>query len=327
VTVQYLQKYNLLSTPELRGPVDPLAGILPRRDFTIPQRQPDSWIQFNYARLSIGALFFSRWVPGMSVCVPRLDGYYVAFLLDGIEEFRSPGTHGRWRPGHGFILGPDSYMNRTAETECTHLTLRIDPAPLEQRLYALAGRSFVEPLEFEPVIDPHTSSGASIKRTLQFVATQLDKLERRSSSKRLVCDLENLLVNTLLLCQPSNHSKYIHCAPDDLGPKYVRVAEEYIDAHCAERITLATLSRVTRVGVRALNAAFRKYRATTPIQYLKSVRLKNVRRDLLEADPTARVTEVAAAWGFYQLGWFSGEYKRTFGESPSETLHRRGTRH
>jgi AraC-like DNA-binding protein len=59
----------------------------------------------------------------------------------------------------------------------------------------------------------------------------------------------------------------------------------------------------------------------SPAKYLKRYRMTQARLDLLEADPVAAtVTQIATAWGFWELGRFAVEYRRLFGESPSETL-------
>ena len=53
------------------------------------------------------------------------------------------------------------------------------------------------------------------------------------------------------------------------------------------------------------------------------LRLSNARRALLSADgKLTKVTEIAVSFGFAELGRFSVEYKKAFGESPSQTLNR-----
>jgi transcriptional regulator GlxA family with amidase domain len=53
------------------------------------------------------------------------------------------------------------------------------------------------------------------------------------------------------------------------------------------------------------------------------LRLSGARRALLSADcELTTVTEVAMCFGFVELGRFSVEYRRVFGESPSQTLCR-----
>jgi AraC-like DNA-binding protein len=52
------------------------------------------------------------------------------------------------------------------------------------------------------------------------------------------------------------------------------------------------------------------------------LRLAQARRALLSADSRRiTVTEIATCFGFVELGRFSVEYRKMFGESPSQTLH------
>ena len=52
------------------------------------------------------------------------------------------------------------------------------------------------------------------------------------------------------------------------------------------------------------------------------LRLSEARRALLAADcKRITVTEIATEFGFLELGRFSVEYRKVFGESPSKTLH------
>ena len=67
--------------------------------------------------------------------------------------------------------------------------------------------------------------------------------------------------------------------------------------------------------------SFRLHRGTTPIRFAKQLRLEATQRALLAGDAkTTSVSEVAIEFGFFQLGRFSAEYKRAFGEYPSQTL-------
>src|SRR6185312_15188934 len=56
--------------------------------------------------------------------------------------------------------------------------------------------------------------------------------------------------------------------------------------------------------------------------WLRQMRLALARRELLHADPDSSVTEVALSAGFTQLGRFSVQYRKAFGESPSFTIRR-----
>ena len=87
--------------------------------------------------------------------------------------------------------------------------------------------------------------------------------------------------------------------------------------------SVGDLCRRLAVTERTLERAFREVVGTTPKSYVQAQRLTGVRRALREADPsTTRVTDVANEWGFWHLGQLAADYRRHFGELPSETLER-----
>jgi transcriptional regulator GlxA family with amidase domain len=103
----------------------------------------------------------------------------------------------------------------------------------------------------------------------------------------------------------------------------VREAEIIALANADEPLHISALCRVLDVSERTLRKAFLKVHGIPPCRHLRMLRLLNARRALLSADGTlAKVTEIAMSFGFAELGRFSVEYKKTFGESPSQTLYR-----
>lgn len=66
---------------------------------------------------------------------------------------------------------------------------------------------------------------------------------------------------------------------------------------------------------------FRRHLDTSPMTYLRQIRLRRAHRDLLTGDPTRdTVAEIAIRWGFAHTGRFSQVYRIEFGQSPSVTL-------
>ena len=59
---------------------------------------------------------------------------------------------------------------------------------------------------------------------------------------------------------------------------------------------------------------------TSPLAYLHDLRLDRVRVDL--AAGAGPVTDVAMRWGLHHMGRFAADYKRRFGELPSQTAAR-----
>ena len=89
----------------------------------------------------------------------------------------------------------------------------------------------------------------------------------------------------------------------------------------SEPVTMAELSRLAGVSERTLRAAFHEVLGRSPKQYAIDQRLHAAREALATANPeTTTVTDVATAYGFYELGRFAGRYRNRFGEVPSRTL-------
>ena len=81
------------------------------------------------------------------------------------------------------------------------------------------------------------------------------------------------------------------------------------------------LAQMAGVSKRTLEYAFRDRFGLTPAAFLKARRLAAVRRDLQAADPgRATVSDVLASHNFWHIGQFATDYRRAFGELPSETL-------
>jgi AraC family ethanolamine operon transcriptional activator len=92
--------------------------------------------------------------------------------------------------------------------------------------------------------------------------------------------------------------------------------------HVSEPVTMTELSRQTGVSERTLRAAFHDVLGRSPKQYAIALRLWAARQALRDAEPgTTTVTDVATAYGFFELGRFAGRYREAFGEVPSETLN------
>lgn len=115
-----------------------------------------------------------------------------------------------------------------------------------------------------------------------------------------------------------------HRLPGRTGPAALRRAMALLDAHAHEPVSMEDIAERAGVGVRALQAAFRRHRDQTPTAYLRQVRLSHAHRDLLAADPAdgATVAAVAARWGFGHPGRFAVAYRAVYGFPPGDTLHR-----
>lgn len=107
----------------------------------------------------------------------------------------------------------------------------------------------------------------------------------------------------------------------DARRRVVRRASELMMARPDEPLSM--LEVCSRIGAsqRKLNYCFQETLGLSPARYLRALRLNGVRRELKRPGPAAAcVQDIAAHWGFWHLGQFATDYKRQFGELPSQTL-------
>jgi len=98
----------------------------------------------------------------------------------------------------------------------------------------------------------------------------------------------------------------------------------WLRGHLSEPVQLDRLAQIARVRPRTLETHFKMFLRTTPLGWVRRMRLARARRELLRADPqaTVTVTSIAIGCGFTQLGRFAVQYRRAFGETPSATIQR-----
>lgn len=100
----------------------------------------------------------------------------------------------------------------------------------------------------------------------------------------------------------------------------VERARAHVTAHRDRPVTVAELCAAIEVSRRTLQYAFQDVLGVSPAQFLRAVRLNGARRELKRAGEGGRVGDVAARWGFWHFSQFAADYRRMFGERPSDTL-------
>ena len=201
--------------------------------------------------------------------------------------------------------------------------LRIDGGLIEREFRAWTGDDESGGVEFDiPPIDDI----AKVSTLARYVRMLCDDLKSEASdlSHPLVANrVASGLVSLLLASMPHNQTRAIEKVGKATAPFFVRRAEQFIEEHARDVIVLADLTGVAGVSTRALQMGFRRFRDTTPMAYLRSIRLDLARAELAKAGQQGgSVATVANAFGFGHLGRFAHDYAARFGELPSQTLYR-----
>lgn len=97
-------------------------------------------------------------------------------------------------------------------------------------------------------------------------------------------------------------------------------ALRYVHAHYARPIDLARLAQEAEMSPPTFHSHFKGITQTSPMQYLKSIRLHQARLLMVRQDMTAEAA--AHAVGYASTSQFNREFKRLFGTTPAAEARR-----
>jgi AraC-like DNA-binding protein len=266
---------------------------------------------------------YIRYGAAVRVRVPaerKRDDYFIHLPVRGTSEVVNRAGSAVCARGHAVISSPSGHLMRS-EHGSERVTVSLTKSAIIGQLAALLGDVPVRPLEFAPSIDLTCAEGRRFSRQVRLVIADLDD-HALGRNPLLLGMYEQLIITGLLLCQCNTYIDALCRLEKNAAPRDVKRVIDYIQGHLDAPITLADLVAASGVPGRTLLKHFKDHRGTTPMRYLREARLGRAREALLRAEAAESVTQVAMAWGFQHLGRFAIDYRRRFGESPSETCKR-----
>ena len=133
--------------------------------------------------------------------------------------------------------------------------------------------------------------------------------------------LTGLAIEALASSRPTPKAPFT-----SLRSRAIRRAVEHLREHENECVTVASLCNAAEISERTLQYAFVERFDVTPKRYVQAHRMHAVRNRLKSHSSAAYVSDIANHFGFWHMGQFAKDYRRQFGELPSETLTREHTR-
>ena len=125
----------------------------------------------------------------------------------------------------------------------------------------------------------------------------------------------DLVGATIDITEIKNRSK------PDRTPRAIRKVLRHIERNWNKPMSVSEIAVEHDVSTRSIHKHFAAI-GTTPMAFIKQIRLERARTSLENATSRTSVTGVAYDCGFTNLGHFARDYRRAFGELPSETLKR-----
>lgn len=213
-------------------------------------------------------------------------------------------------------------MRGWRDDRCRMLAVKISRPALEEQLSTLLNRPVEGPIQFALPLDLTEARAQQWWTFLRDLATQSGDSDALSRHPMMADSLAGSVMTGLLLAARHNYREELDADALPARPATIQRAVDYIEEHLAEPLDVATIAKHVRLSVRSLQEGFQSSLGTTPMRYVRDLRLRRTRRDLVNADPACDgVAQIAMRWGFTHLGRFAGQYRDAFGESPSDALH------
>ncbi|SHK45942.1 AraC-type DNA-binding protein [Pseudonocardia thermophila] len=280
---------------------------------------------FGVALRDVSLLYLDLTVTA-EIVIPKLGSYFTVCMptngrvqcVAGDNEPMEANTV------RALVTSPGTALRLRFDDDSPMVVVRIEEQPMVAHLTRLLGKRLAQPIEFEPEFDLTAEAAMRWNTAVQLLHAEVyypGSLVQRGQG---IGAIEELLMSSLLHLQPSNYHEELTRPAPSRTRRIINEVADYVEAHLGERITMEMISQNVHLSVRAIQQAFHDELGISPIAFIKERRLSRVRDELLDAMPSdgVTVTAVAERWGFHHLGSFSVEYRKRWGESPSETLRR-----
>jgi AraC-like DNA-binding protein len=228
-----------------------------------------------------------------------------------------------YRPGTAMVVSPtlDNVVRVARDTAALNIIL--SGFELRRHIGALLGEPLKPPLEFAARLGLREGWGRSLARFGRLAMAELRRTQSILAEPIIARSFREFVMMVLLLHQPHNYTEALQRLERPIMPRDVKRAIDYIEANLDTAIGLPEIVAACGVPGRTLIKHFHDFKGISPMRYLRAARYRRVREALSSAEPEESIGDIAAKWGFSHMGRFSVEYRRRFGENPSETLRRR----
>ena len=170
------------------------------------------------------------------------------------------------------------------------------------------------------VLNCHPESMLLLRECLQKTAFELSSNPPAADSNLRLQQLEEDLASRLIAMIAKSKGSMFKLAlrRRDIA---LNIAVDFILESDHPVTSVQNLCSIAHVSERTLEYAFHERFGQSPKTFTLTHRLNNVRKMLTRANPDVdKIYEIAGQYGFFHMGQFTSDYKRLFGERPSETM-------
>lgn len=249
------------------------------------------------------------------------DAFAIYLPLAGAMELDARGRQFVSTPGR--LIATDLSQTRLLRlhSERSHIGIAFSRKAVTRQLSEMLDMPVVHDLDLFAECDMQSAAGAKLAAFGQLLWDNLANGPPENISARSTEYFFRTIMVAMLESVPHRYSALLERPVSPAMPRQVKRAIDYMIANIASPINVEDIAQASGVGVRSLQVAFQQFKETTPLNYLRQLRLESVRREFIAGKhDRVSISDVARNWGFTHMGRFSALYREAFGEMPTETL-------
>lgn len=250
--------------------------------------------------------------------------YRVIVVQAGRAEFEHKGHSVIGGPGSAAVFAPEGLGTGQWDAGSKMICFKIDRSAVDDALSDALGRHVASQIDFTPVMPTSAAPTRSWINMLVSFKEQFFRPDSVLNQPLVGLPFVDGLVRGFLLAAEHPHLDALTGDERLAAPRAIRTAVEIIEEEAHLPLTLSSIAARCHISVRTLQQGFQRHLNTSPMAYLRAVRLRRAHETLLRSDPSVvTVASVAYQWGFSNLGRFAAAHAARYRETPTETLRRR----
>lgn len=282
---------------------------LPKASRPLAHLSHRAFAELDLCRITYGA--------PVRVVSPALERcFHLQVLLAGHCLWRQGRQEHFLAPGELLLINPDDPVDLTYSADCEKFIVKIPVCLLanlcEQQRWAVPplGVRFVQ----------HRYRLDDVQGLVSLLGLLCQEAEEVESQPLVQAHYSQIVASKLLGLMKTNVQR---AAQPAQALNFQRVVD-YVERHLRHELDADTLASLINVSPRTLYGLFERNAQASPADYIRQRRLARVHACLSDPQCTVRsLSELAMDYGFMHLGRFSGQYRKQFGQLPSETLRQR----
>lgn len=239
---------------------------------------------------------------------PKVYDYYlIHYVISGRGVFSSHGEEYAIGAGDSFVIEPEQLISYVSDeiVPWHYCWIAFTGAQAAKRV----GEAGLTPAS--PII--HIARNRHIP--VLFRKIQLALKSRKSNAQLKATGYLSLLLGEY--CEALSAPVVTGLVAEDESDRIVQQAIHYLSTQYAEPITIEMMAESLGYNRAYLSRMFKQHTKVTPVTFLLKLRVDKARL-LLRERLELTIEQIAASVGFYDPLYFSKQFRRWYGVSPSE---------